>query len=42
MLDNPAIHEIFKKSTARRPLDRYASVNDMRREFIDAISGEGE
>jgi len=42
MLDNPVIHEIFKKSTARRPLDRYASVKDMRRDFVEAIAGESK
>lgn len=40
MLDNPSIHEVFKKSTARRPLDRYAEVQEMRNDFVVAISGE--
>lgn len=42
MLDNPGVHEVFKKSTARRPFDRYAEVQEMRNEFIAAISGESK
>lgn len=38
MLDNPDVHEVFKKSTARRPFDRYAEVKEMRADFLSAIS----
>ncbi|WP_122558366.1 serine/threonine-protein kinase [Pseudomonas viridiflava] len=39
MLDNPAIHEVFKKSTAWRPFDRYSEVKEMRDDFATAIMG---
>jgi serine/threonine-protein kinase len=42
MLDNPGVHEVFKKSTARRPLDRYSEVQEMRNDFAAAISGESK
>lgn len=42
MLDNPGVHEVFKKSTARRPFDRYAEVEEMRNEFVAAILGESK
>ena len=42
MLDNPGVHEVFKKSTARRPLDRYAEVQEMRNDFTAAILGESK
>lgn len=40
MLSNPEVHEVFKKSTARRPLDRYAEVKEMRDDFVTAVRGE--
>ncbi|QJQ08588.1 serine/threonine protein kinase [Pseudomonas putida] len=40
MLDNPDIHEVYKKSTARRPYDRYAEVQEMRDDFVAATQGE--
>lgn len=42
MLDNSGIHEVFKKSTARRPPDRYSEVQEMKNEFLAAISGESK
>ncbi|MCH5535207.1 serine/threonine protein kinase [Pseudomonas syringae pv. syringae] len=42
MLDNPDIHEVFKKCTARRPFDRYAEVKDMRDDFLAAVLGESK
>jgi eukaryotic-like serine/threonine-protein kinase len=39
MLDNSSIHEVFKKSTAWRPFDRYADVTEMRDDFANAIKG---
>jgi serine/threonine-protein kinase len=40
ILNNPEIHEIFKKSTSRRPLDRYAEVKEVKDDFTTAINGE--
>lgn len=40
MLGNPGVHEVFKKSTTRRPNDRYAEVQDMRDDLVAAVQGE--
>lgn len=42
MLENPGVHKVYMKSTARRPPDRYAEVQEMRNELIAATSGELE
>ncbi|MBV4532720.1 protein kinase [Pseudomonas sp. SWRI107] len=40
MLGNPGVHEVFKRSTTRRPNDRYAEVQDMRDDLVAAVQGE--
>jgi serine/threonine protein kinase len=34
--DTSPVHEVIRKSTQRRPLERYADVNEMKKDFIEA------
>jgi len=42
MPDNPGVQEVVKKSTARRPLDRYSEIKDMRDDFVAAVREESK